>query len=156
MKGRLKEKMKRREKKENMIFFSKKMFQDPQTRQMNKPNMFRTKSPFGRIIPPFFCKSSESGRFSFIYMIRIRFFGPGEFIQNGFSAAQYLCDCSELLAVSCSQTRIPECALHFFHCVPNVLLASVHVVLCPVHCSVVLRATAWQRSFVVLPFLPYL
>ena len=34
MKGRTKEKMKRREKKENMIFF-KEMFQDPQTRQMN-------------------------------------------------------------------------------------------------------------------------
>ena len=27
--------------------------------------------------------------FSFIYMIRIRFFGPGELIQNGFRAAQY-------------------------------------------------------------------
>ena len=35
MKGRMKEKMKRREKKEKMIFLFKKMFQDPQTRQMN-------------------------------------------------------------------------------------------------------------------------
>ena len=34
MKGRMKEKMKRREKKQKMIFF-KKMFQDPQTRQMS-------------------------------------------------------------------------------------------------------------------------
>ena len=33
MKGRMKEKMKRREKKEKI--FSKKMFQDPQTTQMN-------------------------------------------------------------------------------------------------------------------------
>ena len=52
--------------------------------------MFRKKIPFGRIIPPFFCKSSESGRFSFIYMIRIRFFGPGELNQNYFRAAQYI------------------------------------------------------------------
>ena len=28
--------------------------------------------------------------FSIIYVIRIRFFGPGELIQNGFSAAQYV------------------------------------------------------------------
>ena len=42
------------------------MFQDPQTRQMNWPKMFRKKIPFGRIIPPFFCKSAESGRFFFI------------------------------------------------------------------------------------------
>ena len=35
MKGRMKEKMKRREKKEKMTFFQKKMFQDPRTRQMN-------------------------------------------------------------------------------------------------------------------------
>ena len=32
------------------------------------------KIPVGRIIPPFFGKSSESGRFSIVYMIRIRFF----------------------------------------------------------------------------------
>ena len=43
------------------------------------------KIPFGRLIPPFFCKSSESDRFSTIYMIRIRFFGPEELIQSGFS-----------------------------------------------------------------------
>ena len=54
--------------------------------------MFRKKIPFGRIIPPFFCKSSESGRFSFIYMMRIGFFGPGELIQNYFQAAQH-CMC---------------------------------------------------------------
>ena len=53
--------------------------------------MFRKKkkNTVGRIIPPFFCKSSESGRFSIIYMIRIRFFGPGELNQQGFRAAQY-------------------------------------------------------------------
>ena len=49
--------------------------------------MFRTKVLFGRIIPLFF-ESSESDRFSIIYMIRIRFFGPRELIQNGFRAGQ--------------------------------------------------------------------
>ena len=37
----------------------------------------------------FFCKSSESGRLSLIYMIRIRFFGPRDLILNYFRAAQY-------------------------------------------------------------------
>ena len=41
-----------------------KMFQDPQTRQMNELEMFRRTIPFGRIIPPFFFESSESDRFS--------------------------------------------------------------------------------------------
>ena len=44
----------------------------------------------GRIVPPFFCKSSESGRFSIIHMIRIRFFGPRELNQKGIRAAQYV------------------------------------------------------------------
>ena len=78
MKEKMKREMKRNERKDN---FSKKMFQDSK------------KIPFGRIIPPLFCKSAESGRFffffSFIYMIRIRFFGPGELNQNGFRAARY-------------------------------------------------------------------
>ena len=39
------------------------MFQDPQTRQMNQPKMFRKKILFRRIIPPFFFESSESDRF---------------------------------------------------------------------------------------------
>ena len=52
------------------------------------PHVSKKKKNVGRIIPPFFCKSSESGRFPFIYMIRIRFFGPGELNQNGFRAAQ--------------------------------------------------------------------
>ena len=39
-----------------------KMCQDPQTRQVNWPKMFR-KIPVGRIIPPFFFESSESDRF---------------------------------------------------------------------------------------------
>ena len=31
--------------------------------------------------------------FSIIYMIRIRFFGPGKLIQNGFSATQFRQSC---------------------------------------------------------------
>ena len=44
--------------------------------------MFRKKKLFGRIIPPFFCKSSESDRFSKYLLIRIRFFGSGELFQR--------------------------------------------------------------------------
>ena len=47
--------------KEKRIFLWK-MFQNPQTRQMNKPKMFRNKIFFGRIIPPFFFETSESDR----------------------------------------------------------------------------------------------
>ena len=66
------------------------MFQDPQTRQMNLPNMFRKKKKnrrtnYSSIFPS---KVQNLTVFSIIYMIRIRFFGPGELIQNGFSAAQ--------------------------------------------------------------------
>ena len=51
--------------------------------------MFRKKSLSDELFLHFFCKSSESGRFSIIYMIRIRFFGPRELNQNGFSGARY-------------------------------------------------------------------
>ena len=50
-----------KEERKDKICFSKKMFEDPQTRQMKKPKMFR-KIFFGRIIPPFFFESSESDR----------------------------------------------------------------------------------------------
>ena len=46
--------VKRNERKDD---FSKQMFQDPQTHQMNEPNMFRNRIPFGPIIPPFFFES---------------------------------------------------------------------------------------------------
>ena len=48
--------------------------------------MFRLKKqiPFGRIIPPFFSKVQNLTVFSIVYMIRIRFFGPGEQIQKHF------------------------------------------------------------------------
>ena len=79
--------MKRREKKEKMNFFQK-MFEDPQYQPDELAHNVSKKIPFGRKFPPFFCKSSESDVFSIIYMIRIRFFGPRELIQNGFRAAQ--------------------------------------------------------------------
>ena len=62
MKEKMKREMKRDERKDD---FFKKMFQDPQTRQMNEPKMFRIKIPFGRIILPLFFESSESDRVSF-------------------------------------------------------------------------------------------
>ena len=37
----------------------------------------------------FYAKVQNLTVFSFIYMIRIRYFGPGELIQNYFSGAQY-------------------------------------------------------------------
>ena len=47
---------------------------------MNQPKMFRKKKiPVGRIILIFSAKVQNLAVFSFIYMIRIRFFGPGEF-----------------------------------------------------------------------------
>ena len=89
MKGRMKEKMKRREKKEKMIF-SKKVSRPSNPPDELTQNVSKKKSPSDELFLHFFCKSSESDRFfSFIYMIRIRFFGPGDLIQNGFRAAQY-------------------------------------------------------------------
>ena len=58
---------------------SKKMFQDPQTRQMNWPKMSE-KNP-----RHFFSKVQNMIVFSIIYMIRIRFFGPRELIKKTFS-----------------------------------------------------------------------
>ena len=86
MKGRMKQKMKRREKKEKMIF-SKKLFQNPQTRQMNRPKMSQKKNPFGRIIPPFFFESSESDRFyNYLHDSNSIFRAPGinsEWVSGG-------------------------------------------------------------------------
>ena len=69
-----------------MIF---KMFQNPQTRQMNWPNMFRKENPgrtnYSSIYPS---KVENLTVFSIIDMIRIRFFGQGELIQKGFRAAR--------------------------------------------------------------------
>ena len=78
------------EKEERRIFcFFKKMFENSQIRQMNKRNMFRKKMFSDGLFLHFFLESSESDRFPIIYMIRIRFFGPVELNQKGFSTAQY-------------------------------------------------------------------
>ena len=50
---------------------------------VSKKNPFRTN--YSSI---FSAKVQNLAVFSFIYMIRIRFFGPGELIQNGFSGAR--------------------------------------------------------------------
>ena len=70
-------------------FFQEK-FQDPQTRQMNQPTMFRKKkNPRRTNYSSIFLRKFRIFFFSIIYMIRIRFFGPGELIQNGFRRARY-------------------------------------------------------------------
>ena len=63
------------------------------SRPSNRPDeltqhVSRKKIPSDELFLHFFFESSESDRFSIIYMIRIRFFWPGELIQNGFRAAQ--------------------------------------------------------------------
>ena len=59
------------------------------TRQMNWFKMFRKKKKLlGRIILLFSSKVQNLAAFSIIYMIRIRFFGPGELIQKYFPAAR--------------------------------------------------------------------
>ena len=81
-----------------------KMFQDPQTRQMNWLKMFRKKkNPRRTNYSPFFsAKVQNLTVFSFIYMIRIRFFGPGELNQKGFRAARYKrCTCPHHWSVFC-------------------------------------------------------
>ena len=68
------------------------MFENPQIRQMNESKMFpKKKNPFRTNCSSIFpSKVQNLPVFSIKYMIRIRFFVPGELIQNGFSAAQYL------------------------------------------------------------------
>ena len=86
---KMKEKMKREMKR------GEKIFQKNVSRPSNPPDELAQnvskKSLSDELFLHFFCKSSESGRFSFIYMIRIRFFGPGELIQNYFRRARYWC-----------------------------------------------------------------
>ena len=60
------------------------MFENPQIRQMNWPKMFRTKSLSDELFLHGSSKVQNLTVFSIIYMIRFRFIGPGELIQNGF------------------------------------------------------------------------
>ena len=74
--------------KEKRIFFVKNVSEpsnppDELAQNVSKKNHRRTNC--SSIFPS---KVQNLTVFSIIYMIRIRFFGPGELIQNGFSAAQ--------------------------------------------------------------------
>ena len=58
------------------------------------PKCFEKKparSPSDELFLHFSAKVQNLAVFSFIYMIRIRFFGPGELIQKYFRAARYKC-----------------------------------------------------------------
>ena len=72
-----------------MIFVSKNVSEpsnppDELAQNVSKKNPFQTN--YSSI---FSAKVQNLAVFSIIYMIRIRFFGPGELIQNYFSGAQY-------------------------------------------------------------------
>ena len=85
---KMKKKMKR-DKDERKSVCLWKMFQNPQTRHMNKPNMFRKKNPFWTNYSSIFSSKVQNLTvFSIIYMIRIRFFGPRELIQKNFRRAR--------------------------------------------------------------------
>ena len=73
-----------------MIFFLKKFSRpsnppDELAENVSKKNLRRTNYSF-----IFSAKVQNLAVFSFIYMIRIRCFGPGELNQNYFRAAQYM------------------------------------------------------------------
>ena len=90
MKGKMKEKMKRDKDERKEDFVLVKNVSEPSNPPDELAQNVSKKIRFGRIIPPFFFESSESDRFPIVYMIRIRFFGSGELIQNYFSDAQYV------------------------------------------------------------------
>ena len=84
----------REEKRRKRWFFFEKNVSEPSNPPDELTQNVSKKIPFVRIIPPFVCRKVQNVTvffffFSFFYMIRIRFFGPGELIQNGFRAAQY-------------------------------------------------------------------
>ena len=86
MKVKMKEKMKRDKDERKMIF--PKCFRTLKPTRRISPECFE-KNPFRTNYSSIFSKVQKLTVFSIIYMIRIRFSGPGELIQNGFSAAQY-------------------------------------------------------------------
>ena len=94
--------MKKRRDETRCIFF-KKNVSGPSNPPDELAQNVSKKIPFGRIIPPFFsAKVQNLAVFSFIYMIRIRFFGPGELIQRTFGehGVQFL----KFFKHQCSQT----------------------------------------------------
>ena len=74
MKGKMKEKVKGDKDERKRIFFAKNVSEPSNPPDELAQNVSK-KNPFGRIIPPFFFENLTV--FSIIYMIRIRFSGPG-------------------------------------------------------------------------------
>ena len=85
MKGKMKEKMKR-DRGKKCLFFFKKVSESPNPPDELAQNVSK-KSPSDELFLHFSSKVQNLTVFSFIYMIRIRFFVPGELIQNGFRRA---------------------------------------------------------------------
>ena len=73
-----------------MIFFKKNVSRPSNPPDELAQNVSKKKNPFRMNYSSIFsAKVQNLTVFSIIYMIRIRFFGPGELIQNYFSGAQY-------------------------------------------------------------------
>ena len=62
---------------------------DEKRERWRKPKMFRKKSPLDELFLFFFCKSSESGRFFIIHMIRIRFWAQGTKLEGVFGRTAF-------------------------------------------------------------------
>ena len=79
----------KREEGKDDFFFEKNVSEPSNPPDELTQNVSKKKSPSDELFLHFSAKVQNLTVFSFIYMIRIRFFGPGELIQNGFRAAQY-------------------------------------------------------------------
>ena len=73
-----------REMKRGEFFQKKKSFRTLKPARGISPKCFEKKSPSDELFLHLSFESAESGRFSIIYMIRIRFFGPREIKSEGF------------------------------------------------------------------------
>ena len=75
-------------------FFFKKNVSEPSNPPAELAQNVSKKNPFQTNYSSFFSEKVQNLTvFSIIYMIRIRFFGPGELIQNYFRRAQKSWDC---------------------------------------------------------------
>ena len=72
-----------------MIFLKKKKVSEPSNPPDELVQNVSKKSFSDELFLHFFAKVHNLTVFSIFYMIRIRFFGPGALIQNGFRRAQY-------------------------------------------------------------------
>ena len=123
-----------REKKEKMILFTKKNVSRPSNppdelaQNVSKKNPFRTN--YSSI---FSAKVQNLAVFSFIYMIRIRFFGPQELIQKYFRRARYEVSKKVIYLLRHSQQvhREEDGAIHFWRIrenLQNQFTQSIHLV----------------------------